>query len=348
MKVSVPRGLRGKLALYSNSTRSVNPVLGPRGWGCMAEISADGGTSVTIYPKQQGAPPTGSATYPPTTELVTVTAIPACQGCMAAHICGIFPTAPLVDDYSSDLSCSTPPPTEEQTFLVGSSAAGYGTVLFVDPPGVKGTGVASGGKYSVLGVLSYGDTPRGFNESAKASCALPPGEISICHATVKRFVVSNWPFGAPPSPVPVPTTTTTVPPTTTTTMCPATGPLSLCIGGGHYIFGGLPLANSQSETYIESTVELATQTHTALLHACGGQPLDIPRSRSLPQRCRGDAGRRTADLLQRPVHLPHLQRQPRVLLRWVKFPEGDSMVTGACSGSPGSVAVVGRGALAGR
>lgn len=219
MSVTVPRALDGKVTLYSDSARSIPPLIGPNGWGCTATVGADGSSSLAIYPRRQGAPKaTFPPRYPPTTQLITASETPGCQGCVADAVCGLFPTALANLGYSSTTCRVTPPAEESDTFVVGSATAGYGTVRFTDPPGVRGTGTASGGHYTAVGALSFGGRTGPGGQTASMACVLPPTYSALCNAGVNQFIAEY----VPPKPLVHPTTTT-MPPATTTTTQPGLG-----------------------------------------------------------------------------------------------------------------------------
>lgn len=230
-KVTIPSALVGKVALYSDSSRSMAPLIGPRGWSCSASIGVDGSAGLSIYPKGKGRPPkyssSGPITYPAKTQLISAQSTPACQLCVGEQVCGIFPHA-LVLAYPTQSCGALSPVDEKRTFVVGSATAGYGTVLFTDPAGVKGTGTASGGDYPATGVLSYGSGGTSSSQGAEEtlSCVLPPANAAVCHAIVGKFISDHWGTTGSPRPLTVPTTTvptTTVPVPTTTTTSPGLG-----------------------------------------------------------------------------------------------------------------------------
>lgn len=217
MTVTIPSALSEKVALFSDSSRSMQPLLGPKGWSCTVSVGADGSSNLSIFPSSQGVPSTSyPPTYPPTTRLVTASDTPACQGCVAGQVCGLFPSARAYLGYVSTTCHVVPPSDERDKFVVGSAAADYGTVRFSDPPGVKGTGTASGGDYAAIGVLSFSGRTGFGGQAASITCVLPPVDAVLCNAVVGQFTSNHWGMTAPPKP-PVPATTTTTAPKTPTT-----------------------------------------------------------------------------------------------------------------------------------
>jgi hypothetical protein len=57
---------------------------------------------------------------------------------------------------------------------------------FADPPGVRGTGVPSGGQYPANGVMTY--YPRAANGSWMETCTLPAGQKAECTASLNAFL----------------------------------------------------------------------------------------------------------------------------------------------------------------
>ncbi len=217
IKVTLPAGVANEVSFYSDSARSVQPILGPKQWGCSVSVGADGSTIVTIFPPGISDPISGTSTAsgtPANAQLVTAYSPSACQGCIADLVCSVFPGAMQQLGYAGQ-PCPSLPPGEIDTFSSGSAAAGFGTVGFTDPPGVKGTGSGSGGTYPAIGTLRFG-TSTGSNEASAAvlTCILPASDGAICQAVNQDFVSQNWGFSSAPS-APPPTTGSTAPVTTT-------------------------------------------------------------------------------------------------------------------------------------
>jgi serine/threonine protein kinase len=182
-----------RLAFYSDSTRSVDPVLAPVGWSCSANVGADGSTILSVFPSGQSDPGQSSGAWPATTQGVIAYSPSACQDCVAGLVCPLFPNAEDQLGYS-DQSCSSEAPEEEQTtFLAGSSTADYGTVELTDPAGVQGTVQMSGGSYEALGIMRYDDS-QGQGQAATESCVLRKDESTLCSAITHDFVHRGWGF----------------------------------------------------------------------------------------------------------------------------------------------------------
>ena len=209
-QLKLPVDVTSEVAFYSDQSRSVQPVLGPKGWSCTASIGADGSTVLALLPP--GGPNVAIVPGSPTTdkEFVYAYSPSACQGCIANLVCSVFPSAIEQLGYAGQ-SCPTLPPAETDEFSSGSVAAGYGTVAFVDPPGVQGTGGADSPN-AAIGTLRFGIPPGAGQASAVLlSCVLPASLKPICAATNQEFVAQNWGMSSAPT-APPPTTTNTTEP----------------------------------------------------------------------------------------------------------------------------------------
>jgi len=141
----------------SDSTRSVLPILAPRGWNCSAGVGADGSVAVDVFPS--GTSNKSSSFERSDAQGVSAYAIPGCQGCISETACPLVPAA-----VEGSLSLYSPcpykrPRAEEVRWAVGSpntpaSDYTYDVVYFTDPPGVAGDGDPSGGPFTARGVLA--------------------------------------------------------------------------------------------------------------------------------------------------------------------------------------------------
>jgi hypothetical protein len=190
--VSLSKSEADRLAFYSDSTRSVDPVLAPAGWSCSATIGADGSTTLSVFPGTQPDPSISSGTWPATTQGVVAYSASECQDCVASLVCPVFSNAEDQLGYFDD-SCSSEPPGERATFLTGSSTADHGTVELTDPPGTQGTVQMSGGSYEALGIMRYDDS-LGEGQAAAESCVLRQDESTLCPTITNDFVNRDWGF----------------------------------------------------------------------------------------------------------------------------------------------------------
>lgn len=180
------------LAYYTDTARSLPPILGPRGWECSAEVGADGGWNITIYPR-------GKTTDAPVG--VEADGVPACQGCVYSTVCPLIPHAATELGYSGLPCPEAPPPKQIVTWIAGSrnfAASGNDVVSIVDPPGIKGYVARSGGRYYAKGILLYSwEQPVPYfgypsiggsgGTSATIGCTLPKADAKLCTAILTTF-----------------------------------------------------------------------------------------------------------------------------------------------------------------
>lgn len=171
--VSVPQALAAGLSLYAD-TQGVMQILGPKGWSCTAAYGADGSGGVTVYPRGAGASSPVAIAGSETS---------ACAGCTLSQACPLFPSAAKALRSALGLACPARSPAAE---TVAPIAAGI--VAFEDPPGVKGAGQPSGGRYPANGVLTY--HPSAPDGSWQETCTLPASEKDVCTAVLNTFV--SW------------------------------------------------------------------------------------------------------------------------------------------------------------
>jgi hypothetical protein len=178
VQVRLPRGSTTNLVAYAASNGTLLPA--PANWECTASIGVDGTEEV-------GAGPIGSVTakkagaFPElhrSGRAVRVTLIPACQGCIASAICSFFPRAAVAKIYERLEPCADRPEGELRSQVSHSAYA------FVDPAGVRGSSIGSGGPFPSLGFLSY-STAAGIRE---LSCTAAVGEMSACADAIAAFV----------------------------------------------------------------------------------------------------------------------------------------------------------------
>jgi hypothetical protein len=107
----------------------------------------------------------------------------ACVGCTLQQACPLFTNAALAQ--RSSFPCPSRRPATETVVPVAK-----GIVAFDDPPGVKGDGQQSGGRYTAHSVMTY--HPSVDNGSWEETCILPGSEKDVCTAALNSFI--SW-FG---------------------------------------------------------------------------------------------------------------------------------------------------------
>jgi hypothetical protein len=177
------------LTFYSNGLIT---VLGPSGWACGALVAADGGESLVVYPP--GKPDYATSEAPKGAALVEADTDYTGHLPGAERVCGLFPGSAASSYVSSgELSC---PKTPGQK----TSRLTPDVVLFADPPGVSGSGSASGGLLPSLGAAVYPQLdPRSSTsvEISVLSCTLSKSLAALCPAIRGDFLVRNPPTYLP-------------------------------------------------------------------------------------------------------------------------------------------------------
>lgn len=157
-----------RLAVYTTGYLS---VLAPRDWKCQGASGVNGSQSIAVFP-QACTGPAGPFKLS-SGQGVTAMSIPACQGCMAAVVCPLFPS--VLRDWPG-IRCDNVVPPGERVPRQNAS-----TVFFEDPPGVSGDGNPSGGPYPAHGVLL-------FPPASGATCTLREADHALCTVVLNEFL----------------------------------------------------------------------------------------------------------------------------------------------------------------
>lgn len=187
--MSLSASLAKRVSIYTDQ-HSLQTVLGPRGWRCLASYGADGNGGVTIYPVGETVHYFADLSkYPKTFRAINVDWSPACVLCILGQACPFFAaakTAVATLDYNnSEVSCHRP--RGESLVTSGRSLA-----YFSDPPEVKGTGEPSGGVLRALGLVIWeGLVKKGqratTNGSAIVTCTLSSSDAQLCQESFSWF-----------------------------------------------------------------------------------------------------------------------------------------------------------------
>jgi hypothetical protein len=153
---SPPKGF----VFYANQALS---VLAPSGWKCRGAVGVDGSGQVDV---------TGSSGQ-------TIEGIEGsvCAGCNFDIACPLFPAAKALQP---ELGCPSTPPADERLYKLSKIA-----IAFEDPPGIRGTGQPSGGRYPANGVVIYSPGPP--DQAFKETCTLPGTAHTDCAAVLNDF-----------------------------------------------------------------------------------------------------------------------------------------------------------------
>jgi hypothetical protein len=183
--VTVPQTLAGGLAVYADN-QGIMALVGPKGWRCAASYGADGSGGVVVYPAGERVPTAWAAGWP-LTRTSTEAAIAgqetsACYSCTLAQACRLFPSAATAWRSAFGTACPARPAAETLLAYDG------GIVSFDDPPGVRGDGLPSGGRYPARSVLTY--HPGAPDGSWRETCTLPASYQADCTVALSTFV--SW------------------------------------------------------------------------------------------------------------------------------------------------------------
>lgn len=179
---SVPSSLVDKLAVFTTQSDTLK-ILGPTGWSCSAEVGADGSTGVDAYPPGSSAPSTGPF-QSSSAEAVVGSDTGGCEGCSVSEAAPLFPVAAAKCSSqfgSSATSVCRKAPTSEQHDQISGTVVG-----FLDPPGIAGDGVPSGGPYPANGVMIF--TTGASGGTWLETCTLPDADHALCTASLNTFV----------------------------------------------------------------------------------------------------------------------------------------------------------------
>ncbi|MGH8994732.1 MAG: protein kinase domain-containing protein [Acidimicrobiales bacterium] len=208
MSIRLPKGLASTgLAFYASSDDSV-AVLAPSGWSCAAAVGADGSASLVAVPPDEASDLVHGHHHSidpghenKLTEAITLSDTGACAGCATTQACGLFgqaastpapagPGAENSDNSNDPLSpkCDASPPAQEAVTRLSGSV-----VAFEDPPGLRGTGVPSGGVNPANGILTYSNGDTGA-ASYLSTCTLPENDHSLCTAVLNDVLKRYWNF----------------------------------------------------------------------------------------------------------------------------------------------------------
>lgn len=161
-------------------------VLGPKGWSCAGLEAADGGQSLSVFPAGQGDPTKGG-TLPAGAAAVTALLDYTGHGPGAELVCGLFPGTRAATLAGETGGCP-PVPSREQVTRPTADVA-----TFVDPAGVKGSGVPSGAKNTAVGVVLFPqlNPEPGSVNVAKLTCTSPTSLSPVCDLVVADFVARD-------------------------------------------------------------------------------------------------------------------------------------------------------------
>lgn len=169
-----PASLASQLSVYQMGSASGSglglAILVPSGLQCTAIVGADGNQTITA---------TSPADSQEGVEMFEGNGF----GPSASEACPFFP-----QELDSSGLCFGGPVVGEQIHQLSPTV-----IEFVDPPGIKGNGALSGGRYADDGLSVWVPSTPGqasYGYGVQVDCALPLGQKDICTAVLNY--VSYW------------------------------------------------------------------------------------------------------------------------------------------------------------
>jgi hypothetical protein len=173
---AIPPSVASGLAAYRDSAGTT--VIAPKGWECEASIGVDGGQTVVVFPPGESADPLQQPPEPG--RVVALQLTPVCVSCIAEQACTLFPKAKIVRDALGIVDCPAKPLREQVTHVSPT------TVLFLDPAGVQGSGVGSGGDQPSIGALSVSESLG----ARRISCTLEADQADACAGIISASLLA--------------------------------------------------------------------------------------------------------------------------------------------------------------
>jgi hypothetical protein len=190
--IAVPLAIARQVDVFTDQY-SVQSVLGPRGWNCVASYGADGSGGITIYAPDERSP----GFFPHFTSNksglhgINVSAQPSCVGCYLQMACPYFKRAleRVHRWFHGPDAAKCHVPKRERVRPLSATL-----VSVIDPPQVTGNNYPSGGRYFAIGnvFLSNSRSARGPSGSYFMTCSLPARDHAICYAALNWFS-KHWP-----------------------------------------------------------------------------------------------------------------------------------------------------------
>jgi hypothetical protein len=189
--IAEPPSIARQVAVYTDEF-SVQSVLGPRGWKCVASYGADGSGGITVYAPNEHSP----GFFPHFTSNksglrgIHVFAQPSCVGCYLEMACPYFKRALMRVQrwFHGPVPAACRVPKSERVRALSDTL-----VSAIDPPHVIGNNYPSGGALFAIGNVFFSDSKdeQGPSGSYFMTCALPSRDHSLCYASLNWFA-KHW------------------------------------------------------------------------------------------------------------------------------------------------------------
>jgi hypothetical protein len=180
VRVNLSDTLARSLSVFTDGLGTLD-VVAPTTWGCTALDGVAGSSTLIVYPLGDPRPSWGTITA--VRRGVVATQTGACAGCSVETACPLFAAAARQYARIYRTSCRHAEPGQELRTNVSAS-----TVLFVDPPGVLGSGQPSGASLTAYGAMLW-HLPGARHPTAwRITCTLPSAYQSMCVLSVRAFL----------------------------------------------------------------------------------------------------------------------------------------------------------------
>lgn len=180
VRAQVTAALAPTLSVFTDGLGTLD-VVAPTTWGCTALDGVAGSSTLVVFPPGDPRPTWGHVTA--VRRGIVASQTGGCGGCSLETACPLFTSAAHQYLAIYRTPCRSGAGTAEQrTYLTGT------TVLFVDPPGVPGTGQPSGASYAAYGAMLW--HPAGARHPAAwlDTCTLPAADHDLCVVSVRAFL----------------------------------------------------------------------------------------------------------------------------------------------------------------
>jgi hypothetical protein len=183
VRVDLTSALAGTESVFTDGLGTLE-VVAPTTWGCTALDGVAGSSSLVVYPPGDPRPSWGHVTA--VRRGIEATQTGSCDGCSIETACPVFPAAAHQYAVIYRTACRhADSPAELRTDVSRS------TVLFVDPPGVLGTGQPSGGSLAAYGAMLW-HLPGARQPTAwLETCTLPSEDQPLCVLSVRAFLARH-------------------------------------------------------------------------------------------------------------------------------------------------------------
>jgi hypothetical protein len=185
--VDLPSNVAAQLSYYSNRTRNLTPVLGPKNWHCSVAVGADGSTGVDLWPSGTAEATSGTAGQPG----VLAASDAACQGCVYVTVCAFVTNAGQQLGYADGGIPCRPRPTTESVDWIAGSASSTGPVVH-DVIGFEDPTLPDARNGIVLYDYSTNLNGGPGGSASQETCTLPEAEHALCTAILNDFDNRAW------------------------------------------------------------------------------------------------------------------------------------------------------------